>query len=185
MAKKKNGDRTLTPEEEAQWHSEMQQATPLKARPKQIKQLKKPQRPALLDQPFRADVPARSEKLAPLDMGSYAGVDKNTREKFRKGEYPIDGRLDLHGDTRETALLRVENFIHNHYSRGSRVLLIITGKGTFNKAPDEPRAGVLRESLPGWLSDSGLRPFILAFDKATVKDGGSGAFYVLLKRRRN
>ena len=185
MPKKRNGDHPITPEEEDEWQKEMQMAMPLKARPKQLKQVKKPQRPALRDQPLRVDRPAKANNFPAISLGSYAGVDKNTREKFRKGEFDIDGRLDLHGYTRDAARRKVEDFIHRHYNQGSRMLLIITGKGTLGKNMDEPATGVLRQSLPGWLEEDEIRPFILAFDKATIKDGGSGAFYVLLRRRRD
>lgn len=185
MTKKKSGGRTLTPKEEEDWLKEAQFIAPLNARKKQVKAVKKPAQAKLYNQPVRADTPFSAGKLPTLSLGSYAGVDRNTREKFRKGEYPIDARLDLHGYTRDTAWRKIENFVHSQYEKGSRVLLIITGKGTFGKAPEEAPSGVLREALPGWLTEDGLRPFILAFDRATAKDGGSGAFYVLLKRRRD
>src|SRR5689334_14457528 len=50
-----------------------------------------------------------------LSCGAYAGIDRNTAERFRKGQYPIDATLDLHGMSREKAHLRLSGFLHNHY----------------------------------------------------------------------
>jgi DNA-nicking Smr family endonuclease len=61
--------------------------------------------------------------------------------------------------------------------RNKRMLLVVTGKG-------RDGVGVLRQSLPLWLNAPSIRPFVLAFDVASRKDGGEGAFYVLLKRQR-
>ena len=53
-------------------------------------------------------------------------------------------------------------------------VLVITGKGR----------GVLREEVPRWLNEPGLRDAVLSFAYARPADGGEGALYVLLKRRR-
>jgi len=113
-----------------------------------------------------------------LAKGAYADIDRNTAERFRKGDYPIDANLDLHGMTRDKAHGALVTFIESHYARGSRCLLVITGKGRGENM------GVLREALPSWLQTPALRPMILAFDMAKQKHGGAGAYYILLKRKR-
>jgi DNA-nicking Smr family endonuclease len=119
-----------------------------------------------------------------LERGAYANIDRNTAEKFRKGKYPIDGTLDLHGMTQGKARAALGAFLLSHYGRGSRCLLVVTGKGIKkNGAEDAPR-GVLRESLPVWLNDSDLAPVILTFDTAKQQHGGQGAYYILLRRKR-
>ena len=109
--------------------------------------------------------------------GEYAGIDRNTAEKFRKGHYVIDAMLDLHGMTSDKAFTALVRFVRSHSSRGNRCLLIITGKGVKGE-------GVLKKSLPLWLSHDDLSPMILTFDVAKAKHGGGGAFYVLLRRIR-
>ena len=106
----------------------------------------------------------------------YAGIDHHTARRFRKGELPLDGVLDMHGMTREKAHVALSGFIRNHYERGSRFLLVITGKGL---------PGVLRELFPHWLSEPGLRPFLLTYSTAMPKHGGRGAYYILLRRNRH
>ncbi len=75
------------------------------------------------------------------------------------------------------ALLR---FMEDAYLAGRRTVLVITGKGL----RVDGRVGVLRNAVPRWLNDAPLRQWIKAFDHAVAKDGGEGALYVLLRRRR-
>lgn len=107
-------------------------------------------------------------------QGDYSGIDRNTAESFRKGDSPIDATLDLHGMTREKAHRALVAFIGQQVKHESRRLLVITGKGS----------GILRESLPDWLTSPNLSGAILAFDVAKQKHGGTGAYYILLKRKR-
>lgn len=94
---------------------------------------------------------------------------------------PIDGRLDLHGHTKESAHRALDSFIKGAFSAGRRCVIIITGKGL---RVNSGEVGVLRQSVPQWLNSPELRPMVLAFSHATPKDGGEGALYVLLKRKR-
>lgn len=126
------------------------------------------------------------EKLGVLNMGTSPNLDRNTAEKFRRGEFKIERRLDLHGLTEDVAFETVENFIKSAYIQGKRCVLIITGKGL--PRPDDdiftPK-GLLREKVPLWLNRSELRPLILSFSHALPKDGGDGALYILLRRQRD
>jgi len=119
-----------------------------------------------------AITPAKSRK--DVKQGDYANIDKNTAEKFRKGEAKIDAKLDLHGMTSEKAHSAFVAFIHKQAKLERRNLLVITGKGS----------GILRSSLPKWISTPDLQPLILAFDSAKDKHGGAGAYYILLRRKR-
>mgnify|MGYP002785000570 CR=1 FL=1 len=171
----------MTPEEKELWEDVTREDKPLEKRgrvPAKVKSAKKKNDAAVRPQ---ASIPYSA--LPDIEKGEYIGIDRNTQERFRKGEMDIDGRLDLHGLTRDEARDKVAAFIASHYGRGSRFLLIITGKGTFHKTPDE-QVGILRNSFPDWLSEPDIRPYILAFDGAKAKHGGSGAFYVLLRRKR-
>jgi len=121
---------------------------------------------------------------APLMLGGYAGIDRNTADRFRKGALVMDGVVDLHGMSREKAHRVISAFVHDHYARGSRCLLAITGKGVKKGGEGEVQPGILREMLPLWLAEPGLRPLVLACDVAKQKHGGSGAYYILLRRKR-
>ena len=128
--------------------------------------------------------PLKNANAIPVSVGHYAGIDRNTAERFRKGDAPIDATLDLHGMTQMRAHQALVAFIHQHVRRGSRNLLVITGKGNRNAGQDMAERGILRESLPAWLAEPDISPFILACDVAKPKHGGMGAFYILLRRKR-
>ena len=121
-----------------------------------------------------------------LSVGDTDNLDKNTAGKFRKGQFKIEARLDLHGRTEKEAFAAVVDFVKNSYIKNKRCILIITGKGIKNdNDPWYEAKGIIREALPKWLNHPEIRPFILSMSPATQTDGGSGAMYVLLKRQRN
>lgn len=116
-----------------------------------------------------------------------AGLDRRTADRLRKGEREPDARLDLHGMTAERAHRACLRFLSDAMGNGARVVLVITGKGGRQRADGDmmtsPR-GILRDSLPKWLRSSPLGHSIVGIYEASPKHGGSGAFYIYLKRRR-
>ena len=126
-----------------------------------------------------APVPVVTVPQASPDMshGRAAGIDRRSADRLRRGHLPIDGKLDLHGLTQEKAASRLADFIERAESQGKRCLLVITGKGLAS-------GGILRDQVPRWLNQAPNRGRVLAFDYARPQHGGSGALYVLLKRRR-
>lgn len=110
-----------------------------------------------------------------------SGIDKRSLDRLRRGKAQIDATLDLHGMRQDEAHRRLNVFVLDCWARGKRVLLIITGKGVRSAEP----GGVLRKRLPQWLHDDPLGDKVLTIQPAQPKDGGSGAFYVMLRRRRD
>ena len=136
------------------------------------KPLVKPVRPLI------AETSAASVKKAnPVDLrqGERAGIDGRTQRRLFRGDVPVDRRLDLHGLTAARAKSRLEQFIETAARDGCRCVLVITGKG----------AGILRGHVPNWLKRQPLSPYILALAEARPHHGGSGALYVLLRRKQN
>lgn len=125
--------------------------------------------------------------LTSIKNGTSSDVDKNTAKKFKQGKFAIEGRLDLHGLTEKEAWDSVCEFVKKSYIEKKRCIIIITGKGHHIHKNDDifSTQGVLKEQLPKWLNTSELRPLILSYSEALPKDGGSGAFYILLRRQRN
>lgn len=105
-------------------------------------------------------------------------LDRRTRERFIQGKMPIEARIDLHGMTGPVARQQVISFIIAGHRAGCRCVLVITGKG----APEG--GGVLQQSLPHWLEDPEIAHMVLAHSPAQPRDGGHGAFYVLIRRQR-
>ena len=130
---------------------------------------------------LRPPPPAPPRPAAPeLDHGTIAGVDKRSATRLRRGKLPIEARLDLHGHSQAEAHRELDAFLAGAQAAGKRCVLIITGKGTTKET-----GGVLRAQVPSWLNQPPNRDRILAFDHAQPKDGGLGALYVLLRRRRD
>lgn len=156
----------------ALWQSMIADITPLEGRAPPPP-AKSPSRPACLPPPAAPPVTPRPP-LPPLEAGRTPGIDRRTAERLRRGQLAIDVRLDLHGMTREQAHARLTALIAASWEAGQRVVLVITGKGQ----------GILRDAVPRWLNEGSTRRRIIAFCAAQPKDGGGGALYVLVKRRR-
>ena len=122
-----------------------------------------------------SSAPARKANPVDLRQGERAGIDGRTQRRLFRGDVPIDRRLDLHGLTAARAESRLAQFIEVAARDGCRCVLVITGKG----------AGILRGHVPNWLKRQPLSPYILALAEARPHDGGSGALYVLLRRKQN
>jgi DNA-nicking Smr family endonuclease len=88
--------------------------------------------------------------------------------------------LDLHRLSAAAARAEVQAFVVAAYGAGHRCVLIIHGRG-HNSRDQVP---VLKEHLKGWLAQGRVGRQVLAFTSARPADGGTGAVYVLLRRRR-
>lgn len=113
-----------------------------------------------------------------LLAGDAKEVNRAMAKQIKSGKYPVDMKLDLHGMTQHQAHLALVNAVENAYAQGKRCLLVITGKGKFSQG-----GGVLKRQLPSWLNQANLRPYILMINEATQADGGSGAFYVMIRKK--
>lgn len=127
-----------------------------------------------------AQTPPRRPALPELSLSSQPGIDKSTAKKLKKGQQRIEARIDLHGMTQVEAHRALDSFIDGTYHAEKRCILVITGKGL---KPDGT-VGVIRAAVPRWLNEQPNRSRVLAFTHATPKDGGEGALYVMLKRKR-
>jgi DNA-nicking Smr family endonuclease len=110
--------------------------------------------------------------------GAVAGLDREVMKRLRRGDYPAEGRLDLHGLAREEARGAMERFLRDSRLGGKRCVLVVHGRGR-HSADQLP---VLKEALIGWLAGGRFGRQVLAFSSARPADGGAGALYVLLRR---
>ncbi len=87
-----------------------------------------------------------------------------------------DDTLDLHGKTREEAIMMVQNFVMTAYHQRFRTLLIITGKGK-HSGKEGP---ILNQVVKNWLQKNGTR-YIKNFGPAPGEYGGAGALWIDLQ----
>jgi len=119
--------------------------------------------------------PARPQQPPAPPLDRFAGVDRATAERFRRGRRPIEARLDLHGMTQTEAHRALTGLVAASRAAGRRCVLVITGHGRSS-------GGVLKSAVPRWLHEPELRRHVLAIAPAQPLHGGPGALYVLLRR---
>lgn len=115
-------------------------------------------------------------------------MDKRLRQRFERGELPVEARIDLHGLTLANAERAISKFLRDGIAQQKRCLLVITGKGSVRSETEievmQKGRGVLRAWLPDYLRRGPWRDQILGVAPARKEMGGAGAFYVLLRRQR-
>ncbi len=129
--------------------------------------------------PTRRAIDTGSKRIEWLSTGESRGLDRRTMDRLRKGQFRPEIRLDLHGRTADEAVRAVTRFLENAQASSRRCVLVVTGKGSLRDG-----GGVLRREFPNWLNLPANRKRVLGFTMARPKDGGGGAFYVLLRRQR-
>jgi DNA-nicking Smr family endonuclease len=102
------------------------------------------------------------------------GVRIQVMRRLRRGLYPIEDELDLHGLSQTAARDRLADFIARSRDGGRRCVRIIHGKGYRSGV----RGPVLKSAVNLWLR---RHTDVMAFVSARAIDGGGGAVYVLLR----
>ena len=118
---------------------------------------------------------ATAADLPPLVVDRFAGIDRASAERLKRGRHKVEARLDLHGMTQDEAHRALLAFIRAARTAGNRCVLVITGHGRIG-------GGVLKSAVPRWLDEPAFRPHLLAVATAQPRDGGGGALYVMLRR---
>lgn len=148
---------------------------PLKISIKKPLEEKSPKTPSYYVHP-REDFYGQTAWLGPEDELHFArsGLQDRAIQQLKRGQLPIDKRLDLHGHTAEEALDLLHATLENCQQANRRLVLVIHGKGHYSTG----KTPILKNVLNQWLRQS---PLVLAFHSALPKHGGRGAIYVLLK----
>ncbi|WP_417262436.1 Smr/MutS family protein [Celeribacter sp.] len=196
--------KTLSEEDKGLWNAVKKTAKPLhiSKAPAPLARPEKPNLPKpiapIVREPFDFDLeigkhattsmtghdlaPSISDRLAqaPLRM------DRKKFGKMRKGNLAPEGRIDLHGMTIAQAHPALTRFILSSWAMDRRLVLVITGKGKHrdDDGPIPVRKGVLKHQVPHWLHMAPLRDAVLQVSEAHLKHGGTGAYYVYLRRKK-
>ena len=119
----------------------------------------------------------------------------SSKEKLQDKESSVFKRipskvksLDLHGYSLDEANSLINNFINKSYDEGVFKLIIVTGKGLHSQNEKDPYIskdlGKLKYSVPEFIENNEeLRKKIIEVKEANIEDGGSGAFYIFLKKK--
>lgn len=122
----------------------------------------------------QAPAPVPPKPKAPHPLG--ATLDGSWDRQIARGRLTPDRVIDLHGHTLATAHGVLAGAILA--GDGARVMLVITGKGR----PDRPSR--IRDELMHWLDRPDLRAHVASLRNAHPRHGGSGAFYIILRRAK-
>lgn len=192
--------RRLTPEERELWGrvaSTAQALHSLPARAVDLPEAARPAKPppkkarpevrdfrigeAAPDFAFRHDLaPSLADRLAQAPIR----MDRKAHRDMTRGKLKPEARVDLHGMTLAEAHPELIRFVQRAHGDGKRLVLVITGKGKrgSDDGPIPQRQGVLRHQVPQWLTQPPLGALILQVSEAHLRHGGSGAYYVYLRR---
>jgi DNA-nicking Smr family endonuclease len=145
----------------------------------------RPSKPAA--HPPRPPAPRREPSLPAL-----TGIDRRMQRRLIRGAADIDARLDLHGESIETARVQLQRFLADSRAQGHRLVLVITGKGASpftshtlhgtGHFHSPERLGRLRRLVLEWLNEPEFRTHVSGFQPAHPRHGGGGALYVRLRR---
>ena len=108
-------------------------------------------------------------------------LKKNTLLKIKS--------IDLHGYTLDQANKFIENFIIKSYEESINKLIVVTGKGLHSQNEKDPyvskELSILKYSVPEFISkNKNLMNIIYEITDAKIEDGGEGAFYIFLKKKK-
>ena len=98
--------------------------------------------------------------------------------------------IDLHGYTLEQANKKIEDFIYSAFAEKFNKLIVVTGKGLHSQNEKNPYVSkdlsILKYSVPEFIEkNKNLMKIINEIKDANIEDGGSGAFYIFLKKNRS
>ena len=113
-------------------------------------------------------------------------IDKDSKSNLKtsqKSKY-----IDLHGYTLEEANKKIEKLIIESYLEKIKKIIVVTGKGLHSQNEKNPyvskELSILKYSIPEFIkTNPDLVKLINKIEEASIEDGGSGAFYIYLKKK--
>ena len=125
------------------------------------------------------------------DWENFLSSDETLQDKDRnlKKNLRIKTQsFDLHGFSLSDANNKINKLITNSYENGISKLIIVTGKGIHSQNEKDPYVskdlGILKYSVPEYIKNNNyLMSMINEIKDANIEDGGSGAFYIFLKKK--
>ena len=114
----------------------------------------------------------------------------NKDTKFQNKKIFKTRSIDLHGYTLDAANKTIEDFINKAFLENVNKIIVVTGKGIHSDNEKDPYVSkdlsILKYSVPEFISNNtSLMSMINEITDAKIEDGGSGAFYIFLKRNKS
>ena len=110
-------------------------------------------------------------------------------KQLKKGKIPIDKKVDFHGLSLNESKEIFIKTINECFFKGQRCILFVTGKGMINKNYDDNEKklfyGKIRNDFTNWVNIEGVKRKILNMQKADIKHGGDGAFFIYLRKNKH
>jgi len=124
------------------------------------------------------------------DWEKFISSNERLHNKDTKFKEKISSKIksiDLHGYTLEQANKTIEDFIIKSYEEKINKLIVVTGKGIHSQNEKDPYVSkdlsILKYSVPEFISkNKNLMKIIYDIKDAKIEDGGTGAFYIFLKK---
>ena len=135
-----------------------------------------------------------SDKISDKDKKDWENF-LSKKEKLPNKDYKLNKKktlkikhIDLHGYTLGDANRAIQRFIENSYESGISKIIVVTGKGLHSNVEKDPYVSrdlsILKYSVPEFIENNKeLMKKITDIRDATIEDGGSGAFYIYLKKK--
>ena len=155
--------------------------TPLKRSRAPVIPEPKAEKPSMPQEGFTAPLGGPASPVAAPGIADQT-FDRDVDRALSKGRRAPEAKLDLHGMTLTAAERAVAHFLADSSAQNRRVVLIVTGKG-LRLEGGRVFGGRIRAEFLGWLERAENRVRVAGVRPAHPRHGGSGAFYVLLRRR--
>ena len=135
-----------------------------------------------------------SDKISDKDKQDWENFI-SSKEKLLNKDFRINKKknlktkhIDLHGFTLDQANRTVEKFIKDSYEIGVSKIIVVTGKGLHSNVEKNPYVSkdlsILKYSVPKYIENNlELMKKIIEIKDAAIEDGGTGAFYIILKKK--
>ena len=135
-----------------------------------------------------------NDKISDKDKKAWENFLSNN-EKLDNKDFRLNKKkilkiknIDLHGYTLHDANKTIQKFINNSYDSGVSKIIVVTGKGLHSNIEKDPYVSrdlsILKYSVPEFIENNfELMKKIVEIKDADIEDGGSGAFYILLKKK--
>ena len=133
------------------------------------------------------DIPSKDIKEWEKFITGKEKLDNKDELTLNKNLKKITKKIDLHGYTLEEANKTIDQFIKESFNNNIHKIIVITGKGLHSQNEKNPyvskNLSILKYSVPEYIENSpSLMKKIINITDANIEDGGSGAFYIYLKK---